>query len=124
MEQSRASLQDEVISLLNASRELSPSEDQPLAEIFVTRLEQQLMAQTRRSRPRHLIFAALAALVVLLTIPVVMVIQTYSKLDGYLPPLDAGALPLLYWIALICLVVLLLATFVSDATILARKSGE
>ncbi|MDQ2745381.1 MAG: hypothetical protein M3Z66_24225 [Chloroflexota bacterium] len=116
MAQSRESLRDEVIGLLNASRELSPSDDHPLAETFVTRLEQQLPAQTHRSRPRHLLYAALSALVVLLAIPVVMVIQTYSHLDGYLPPLDAGALPLLYWVALMCAVILLLATLVSERT--------
>ncbi len=120
MEQSRESLRDEVISLLNASRELSPSDDHPLAEAFVTRLEQQLMTRTPRSRPRRLLYVALSALVVLLAIPVVMLIQTVNYLHGYgldyLPPLDAGALPLLYWLALICVVVLLLATLVSERT--------
>ena len=68
----------------------------------------------RQTELRRLLYAALSALLVLLAIPVVMVQQTYSNREGYLPPLDAGALPLLYWIALTCAVVLFLSALISE----------
>jgi hypothetical protein len=103
MEETREGLRDHVVALLSASRELSPADDEALADTFVSRIGH---LPHQRSRLTPLTCTSVSALAILLAIPVVMVGQTYSNLDGYLPPLDAGALPLVYWIALVLAVVL------------------
>jgi uncharacterized integral membrane protein len=114
VERSRETLQDDVLSLLSASRELSPDEDPALADAFVRHLQVHSPRERQRGASSRWLFAWATALVILLAIPVVMVIETYSSRDGYLPPLDAGALPLVYWIALVAVVLCLVATLIGE----------
>jgi ABC-type transport system involved in cytochrome bd biosynthesis fused ATPase/permease subunit len=114
VQHTREDLQDQVIALLHAGRELSPAEDEALADAFVSHLEDLTGPRRRRDGPGRLVYVAASALVILLAIPVVMVIQTYSSLDGYLPRPDAGALPMVYWLALAAVVLLLVGTLVGE----------
>jgi hypothetical protein len=112
MRDTREEIKSDLLSVLEAGRELSPSNDDDLAELFLARWEASHPAtrrwgsMVRPTDPSE--YALLTALVILITIPIVMIVQTYSSLDGYLPPMDAGALPLLYWLALVTTVLLLL----------------
>jgi hypothetical protein len=112
----REDLRDQVIALLNASRDLSPAEDEALAETFVSRIGTLPARRRRVHRVTPMVYASLSALVILLAIPVVMVIQSYSALDGYLPRVDAGALPLIYWLTLAGAILLLIGAVISERT--------
>lgn len=111
MKHTREDLQDQLVALLHAGRELSPAEDEALAATFVSHLEH---LRGRQAGPARLLYAYLSALAILLAIPVVMVVQTYSSMDGYLPRPDAGALPVVYWLALAAVVLLIVGTLVSE----------
>jgi hypothetical protein len=101
-------LKDDLLSVLGASRELSPAHDGDLAELFLSRLEPPRRPRRGIIPPTDpTLYAALAALGVLVAVPVVMIVETYSARDGYLPPLDAGALPAVYWIALAAALIVL-----------------
>jgi phosphatidylserine/phosphatidylglycerophosphate/cardiolipin synthase-like enzyme len=113
MRATRDDLKNDLLSVLEAGRELSPSNDEDLAELFLSRWE----ASRPTPRPaRSLLhpsdpslYALFWALAILIAIPIVGIVETYSSRDGYLPPLDPGAMPVLYWIALVATVLLLVA---------------
>lgn len=112
MRDTHEELKSDLLSVLEAGRELSPSSDDDLAELFLSRWE---ASHPTRSRLTNMLrptdpseYALLTALAILISIPIVMIVQTYSARDGYLPPLDGGALPLLYWLALVATVLLLI----------------
>lgn len=113
MQRTDADLRDQVHAFLNASRELSPADDGELVEVFLNELSRNQPRQ-RRNRPTTAMYGWLTALGILLAIPVVMVIQTYSARDGYLPPLDAGELPIVYWLALALVIICLIASLIGD----------
>jgi sterol desaturase/sphingolipid hydroxylase (fatty acid hydroxylase superfamily) len=115
MQHTNADLRDEVHAFLNASRELSPADQEALVTVFVNQMERE---RQRRPHNRHAtsVFGWLSALVILLAIPVVMVIETYSVRDGYLPPLDAGALPVVYWLALAIVALCLIGSLLGEWT--------
>lgn len=113
MQRTDADLRDQVHAFLNASRELSPAEDAELVEVFVNELSRN-RPRRQRNRLTASFYGWLTALGILLAIPVVMVIQTYSARDGYLPPLDAGALPNVYWLALALVLICLIASLIGD----------
>lgn len=116
MQDSQEEMRDHVLSLLQASRELSPANDEALADAFVRQLTRRARDQRIGAPPGPARYISASALAILVAIPVVMVIQAYSEYDGYLPRLDAGALPLLYWIALAAALLILAASFVSERT--------
>src|SRR5579884_2900457 len=120
MQRTREELRDELLSMLSASRELTVADDDALADAMLDRLEARQLAARSEQWPRmHLspsMYACSSALLILVAIPIVKVIQTYSERDGYLPPLDAGALPAIYWLSLIALVAALLVLAVLNWT--------
>jgi hypothetical protein len=120
MRGSRDELKTDLLSVLEAGRELSPSNDDELVEIFLSRWE------ASHPEPRPLqgllspadpaLYGILGILAVLLLIPPVMIAQTYAARDGYLPPLDFGAMPVIYWIALVATVLVLAARLLGHWT--------
>lgn len=120
MKGSHDDLKADLLSVLEASRELSPANDEHLADLFLGRLEASRRMQRQERRPLvpadASTYGLLAILAVLVVLPIVMIIQTYSERDGWLPPLDAGAMPAVYWIALVATLVLLAGKALSQWT--------
>jgi hypothetical protein len=120
MRDTHEELKRDLLSVLEAGRELSPSNDEDLAEVFLSRWE------TTHGEPHRLhgllshadpaLYAILGILAVLILIPPVMIVQTYAARDGYLPPLDAGAMPVIYWIALVATLLVLAGRLLSRWT--------
>ncbi len=116
----RDELKTDLLSVLEAGRELSPANDEHLADLFLGRLEASRLMQRDHRRP-HVradasIYSLLAVLGVLIVMPIVMIVQTYSERDGWLPPIDAGALPAVYWVALVVTLALLAGKALSQWT--------
>lgn len=114
----REDLRDELIAVLGATRELSPDTDKDLADAFLTQVERQLVAPTRvtarRSRKKQealtrLRYGLTHLLVFLLVAPIAVFLITFP-VDGVLRNIDAGALPPVYYAALVLVAASILAT--------------
>lgn len=120
MQGSRDDLKADLLSVLEAGRELSPANDEHLADLFLGRLEASRLMQPAERRPRFQpdaqTYGLLAVLGVLIVLPIVMIAQTYSDRDGYLPPIDPGAMPAVYWVALVVTLALLAGKALSQWT--------
>lgn len=120
MNRYREDLKTDLLSVLEASREISPDNDEHLADLFLSRLDaSHLMQRDHRRlqvRTDASTYGLLAVLGMLIALPIVMIVQTYSERDGWLPPIDAGAMPAVYWVALVVTLALLAGKALSQWT--------
>jgi len=123
-------LRDELIAVLGATRELTPETDEDLAEAYLTRIERELMAPSRvgaRRRKRRepltlLRYGGVRLLVILLIAPIAVFLITFPA-DGVLQHIDAGAIPPLYYVALVLVAAMILVTaYLERHTVQVRVS--
>lgn len=123
-------LRDELIAVLGATRELSPETDEALAEAYLTRVEREFVAPSRvgacRRKKREpltvLRYGLMQLLVILFVAPIAVFLITFPA-DGVLQHIDAGAIPPLYYAALLLVAATTLVTaYLERYTVQVRVS--